>query len=69
MTKTDHHAMRWIFNCSDPLAELTLLRLRFVEFYFEINYSAGVKQQAADALSRLSTNRTGVKDIHDEIVL
>lgn len=41
--------------------------LRLSEFVFDVVHSAGIKQQAADELSRLKTKGEEVTPLNDEV--
>lgn len=54
-TESDHEALKWFLTMTYVPGKLSRWLLRLSEFDFGILHSAGVKQQAADALSRLET--------------
>ena len=64
---TDHRALHWLMNISEPSGRLTRWRLRLSEFDITIQYRKGKDNQQADALSRLltgsPTNETDDDDI------
>lgn len=53
-----------ITSCNGQLARCLQ---RLIEFDFEVIHSAGVKNQAAVMLSRLSTNGMADRDVDDKI--
>lgn len=59
--------LRWNLNLADGTGKLAQWRLRLMELDFEAIHRVIAKHQAANALSRLPKNRTGNKDIEDEI--
>ena len=65
--RTDHHSLRWIMNLADASGRLQRWRLRLADFEYDIVHRAGVKHQAADALSRLPTNGTDQHPLDDGI--
>ena len=65
--RTDHDALRWILNMADATGKLARWRLRLAEYEFDVVHRAGVKHQAADALSRLPTDGEDKAPLDDEI--
>lgn len=58
---TDHQALRWIMNLYDAFGRLARWRLRLLEYDFTVHYRKGLKNQIADAISRLPTwGETGI---------
>ena len=51
--RTDHQALKWLHNCKDPSSRLIRWRLRLEEYNYEIEYTKGKDNTAADALSRV----------------
>ncbi len=52
---TDHSALKWMMNLTDPSGRLARWRLRLLEFDFTIRYRKGKENNVADAVSRLPT--------------
>lgn len=52
---TDHQALKWILTSSDSAGRLARWRLRLLEHDFTVEYKKGIKNQIADAISRLPT--------------
>lgn len=67
MVRTDHHASRWILILADATGKRARWRLRLLESDFEIVLRAGVKYQAANALSRFVTRGDVTNAIRDDI--
>lgn len=65
--RTDHEALQLILTKPESTEKLPRSRLRLSEFKFDILYRAGIKTQAADTLSRLSTNGEEKSPLHDEV--
>lgn len=65
--RTDNHALRAILSFADATGKRTGWCLQLSEFYFKVIHKGGVKQQVADALSRLSTSGADDIDIGDAI--
>lgn len=57
---TDHRALVWLFNITDPGSRLTRWRLKLEEYQYTIHFKPGVNNTNADALSRIHqvTTRT-----------
>ena len=53
VVRTDHTALRWMMTTNDPQGRLMRLRLRLMEFDYEIVYRPGRVHQVADVFSRL----------------
>lgn len=51
--RTDHQALTWLQNCKDPSSRLIRWRLRLEEYEYEIQYTKGKDNTAADCLSRI----------------
>lgn len=51
--RTGRDSLKWILNLSDSTGRFARWRLCLSEFEFDVVHKAGVKHQAADALSRL----------------
>ncbi|XP_076660824.1 uncharacterized protein LOC143364275 [Halictus rubicundus] len=51
--RTDHQALKWLNNCKDPSSRLMRWRLKLEEYEYEIEYTKGKDDTAADALSRV----------------
>ena len=67
LVHTDHNALKWLLNITEPSSRLTRWRLRLAEFDFEVRYKKGKDNQHADALSRLLTASPTVDNDEDEI--
>lgn len=52
---TDHQALRWLMELADAASRLARWRLRLMEFDFTVKYKQGIKNNIADAISRLPT--------------
>ncbi|CAK9816796.1 Retrovirus-related Pol polyprotein from transposon 412 [Anthophora quadrimaculata] len=50
---TDHQALKWLFSVKDPSSRLLRWRLRMEEYDYEIDYTKGKENTAADGLSRV----------------
>lgn len=53
--RTDRDTLKWISDLADVTGVLVIWRPRLSEIDFDIVHQAGTKNQAADALSQLST--------------
>ena len=51
--RTDHQALKWLNNCKDPSSRLMRWRLKLEEYEYDIEYTKGKDNTAADALSRV----------------
>lgn len=69
ISRTDRHALRWILNFADATGKLARQRLMLFEHDLEITHRAGVKHQAAEALSELLTTGVDSTEIEDEILV
>lgn len=65
--RTDHQALRWIYNTTDPSSRLMRWRLRLAEFTFDVLYKPGASHHAPDFLSRTRTGALDDSDLDDEI--
>lgn len=65
--RTDRHVLCWILNLADASGKIARGRLQSLEFYFEAVHRSGVKHQAADGFSRLSTNGSDYNMLEDDI--
>lgn len=65
--RTDHQALRWIYNTTDPSSRLMRWRLRLAEFTFDVVYKPGASHHAPDFLSRARTDALEDFDLEDEI--
>lgn len=65
--RTDHQALRWIYNTTDPSSRLMRWRLRLAEFTFDVVYKPGASHHAPDFLSRAVTDALDDSDLDDEI--
>ena len=65
--RTDHDSLKWVLNLADAKGRLARWRLRLSEFDFDVEHRAGVKHQAADALSRMETTGLDTRPLGDEI--
>lgn len=52
---TDHQALCWVMSMANASGRLARWRLRLLEHDFTIHYRKGLKNQVADAVSRLPT--------------
>ena len=64
---TDHSALRWLLEISDPSGRLMRWKLRLGEFDFQVKYKKGKLNTQADALSRLPTTGVTTVDFDEEI--
>jgi transposase InsO family protein len=55
---TDHRALVWLFNITDPGSRLTRWRLKLEEYQYTIHFKPGVNNTNADALSRIQVVTT-----------
>lgn len=69
MICTDHDALKWILNRTDFTGQLARWHLRLSNFDFHDEHRAGIKRQAADALSRLSTFSKDESSLKDDLPL
>ena len=53
---TDHQPLKCLLGLTDVTGRLTRWRLRLLEFDISIEYKKGIKNQLADALSRITTD-------------
>lgn len=53
LIRTDHQALKWLQNCKDPSSRLMRWRLKLEEYEYDIEYTKGKDNTAADALSRI----------------
>lgn len=51
--RTDHNALQWMLNISDPYSRLSRQRLTLAEFSFTVTYRSSRVHQVPSALSRL----------------
>jgi hypothetical protein len=51
--RTDHQVLKWLNNCKDPSSRLMRWRLKLEEYEYDIEYTKGKDNTAADALSRV----------------
>ena len=65
--RTDHDSLRWIMNLSDASGRLQRWRLRLADFEYDVVHRAGIKHQAADALSRMPTDGSDQTPLDDAI--
>ncbi|KAL3288252.1 hypothetical protein HHI36_002701 [Cryptolaemus montrouzieri] len=54
---TDHRPLTWLFNAKDPSSRLVRWRLLLEEYDYNIEYRPGVRNQVADALSRIEDHQ------------
>lgn len=52
---TNYESSRWVLSLADSNGRLQRWCLRLLDFDFEVVHRAGIKHQAADALSRMRT--------------
>lgn len=62
----DHNALLWILNIADATRKLARWRLKFLEYDFEILQRAGLKHQAATALSGLRPAGVDKNELENE---
>jgi hypothetical protein len=65
--RTDHHSLRWVLNLSDTQGRLARLRLRLLEFDFEVQYSPDRQHHEADTLSHLKPSDPEVSSPTDPV--
>jgi hypothetical protein len=66
--RTDHCALRWLYGAAaDRNSRIERWRLTLANLDFEVFYRPGVKNQAADAMSRLLTSAAHLPEPIDEI--
>lgn len=65
--RTDHDAFGWILNMADETVELYRWLLRLQELSFDVVNRAGIKNQAADALSKLWITGEDQTELNDEL--
>ena len=65
--RTDHSPLKWLLNLKDSTGRLARWRLRLSPFDYDVVHKAGLKHQAPDALSRLTTTGMDDSPIDDEI--
>lgn len=53
LIRTDHQALKWLQNCKDPSSRFMRWRLKLEEYEYDIDYTKGKDNTAADALSRI----------------
>ena len=51
--RTDHNALRWLFNFKEPEGQIARLIERLAEFTFTIEHRPGQQHTNADSLSRI----------------
>lgn len=51
--KSDHKPLQWLFNLKEPNSRLLRWRLKLEKFDFNVEYTKGKDNKAADALSRI----------------
>ena len=65
---TDHNALRWLMQITDPSGRLMRWRLRLAEFNFDVRYKKGSINWCADFASRMpTTSHIEQEDDNDEI--
>jgi hypothetical protein len=52
IVRTDHHALKWIFQLKDPTGQIARWQERLTDYNFEIIHRPGKKHGNADGLSR-----------------
>ena len=52
LIRTDHGALRWLFNIKEPMGQVARWLERLSEFNFEIQHRAGTQHGNSDGLSR-----------------
>lgn len=65
IVRTNHRSLKWIHDLKISTGCLPQWRLRLMELDFEVQHRPGRKHMAADALPRLSTNRTDNSDFDE----
>ena len=63
---TDHNALRWLMNVTDPSSRLLRWRLRLSEFDFTVIHRKGILNRVADCLSRLNTTGHTTVDMEED---
>ena len=51
--RSDHQALKWLFNVKDPSSKLLGWRLKLEEYDYTIEYMRGKENKVADCLSRV----------------
>lgn len=66
--QTDHRPLVYLFGMRDPSSRLLKFRLKLEEYNFTIEYIKGVKNAAADALSRITVTSQELKELNESVV-
>eukprot|EP00171_Calliarthron_tuberculosum_P013936 IDg13936t1 len=64
---TDHQALRWLMEITDPSGRLMRWRLRLAEYDFDVWYKKGNINCQGDCMSRLHSDSHTVVEVDDEI--
>lgn len=67
--RTSHDSIKWILSLPESTNKFAGWRLRLSELTFDIVHKAGIKREAADALSRLPTCEKRNVSIIDDLLL
>lgn len=60
-------SLRWILNLTAASQQLVRWRFCFLEFHIDAVHRAGVRHQAADALSRVPSDGTNKTQLEDDL--
>ena len=62
VVRTDHKALKWLYNFKEPEGQLARWLTSLAEYTFEIVHREGRKHSNADALSRIPCRQCGLLD-------
>lgn len=65
--RTDHYELQWIPNMTKEKEKLAMVRLKLLKLDFEAVHPIAVKNQAADAFSRLATTGMDESQLEDDV--
>lgn len=65
--RTDDKSLEWMLKLADVLGRFAWWRLCFSKLEYEVVNRAGIKNQAADALSRIETTGADTDSIEDNL--